>query len=616
MPSYPLIDYESFFVDSGKLSKLRFLKSPIVSFFKLSEINRCYEDFCEIFYQGSSADSNFFQSVLRFFDVSYHVLDVDLAKIPKSGPLFVVSNHPFGAMDGIILGSLLSRTRPDIRLLANEHLKKIEPISPYIFGVDVFGGSDAKRKNLAAIKQTLSWLDSGGCVATFPSGTVSHFSFKTMRVVDPDWAAHVVQLIKRSGAHVLPLYFHGSNSWMFQSAGLVHPLLRTAMIGREMLRMQGSTVDVRIGKPISPQQLEDFDDNTEATRYLRLKSYVLSERKITEPQTSNIFKKFPLAVSEPKEMEPIVAPVEQKLLEHDINELPESAHLYEHGDLQVWVARANQIPNVLRELGRLREETFRVIGEGTGLSIDLDEFDPYYLHLFIWNKQSKEVVGAYRMGLTDEILNEFGKKGLYTSTLFRLKDELLEELNPSIELGRSFIRIEYQRKQATLSLLWKGIGTYVGRNPRYSNLFGGVSITDEYSSISKDLMIQFLKEHNFHPSFSRLVKAKNPHRLNKLRSLLHESMRGPTRSIEDVSALISEIEEDQKGIPILLKHYLKLNGVLLSFNKDPKFSDVVDGFILVDLLQADPQVLKRHMGKEAWEQFHAFHAKADSEVVV
>jgi len=222
-----------------------------------------------------------------------------------------------------------------------------------------------------------------------------------------------------------------------------------------------------------------------------------------------------------------------------------------------------------------------------------------------------------KMGLTDEILREHGKHGLYTTTLFKLKPELLEELNPAIELGRSFIRSEYQRKHASLSLIWRGIGEYVARNPRSSYLFGPVSITAEYNALSKDLIVQFLKDNNLHPEFSKMVKARKPHRSRRLKHLFAESERDSPKDINDISALISEIESDRKGIPILLKHYLKLNGVMLSFNRDPGFSNVIDGLILVDLTLTDPAILKRHLGDSGFERFMRYQdAQTSVEVEV
>ncbi len=605
MPTQPLIDLDAMLSASSGLKWAKPLAPFIKSFFKINRVNDDYAAFCDQYERGDLGDTHFFVAGLRYLGVEYEISEEDLQKIPQTGPLMVVANHPYGGIDGLVMGAVLTQARPDARLLANELLCKIEPIRPYVFGVDVFGGKNAARKNLRSMKQSLKWLDSGGCIATFPSGTVSHFSWKNLMVVDPPWNPHITSMAQRTEASVLPLFFPGRNSLFFQLAGLIHPLLRTLMLAREMARLKGHTISVRVGKPVLPGRLKTAGNLTEATQHIRLKTYVLRDRA-KEPGNQKI-RKFPLALPVKKTVyQPVVPAIEPHLMEAEIAALPETAVLFTHGVFDIYIARAEEIPHTLRELGRLREITFREIGEGTGMPIDLDEFDPHYLHLFMWNREALEVVGAYRVGLTDTIMNTLGKKGLYTTTLFKLKHEFLEELNPAIELGRSFIRIEYQRKQATLSMLWKGIGSFLGRNPQYARVFGPVSITAEYSSISKDLMVQFLKEKKLHPSLSKMVKARHPHRSKRLRSRFHESMRENANSLDDVSAMISEIEFDQKGVPVLLKHYLKLNGVMLCFNRDPKFSDVVDGLILVDLEQGDPHVLGRYLGIESMRKFRAY----------
>lgn len=602
----PLIDLEKILSANRRFGFVKPLIPLIMRFLHFDQVNAAYESIYRNLKDESLGETNFFVAALRYLDVTYEVSEEDLDKIPKTGSLMAVANHPFGAIDGLILGAILSQARPDFRLLGNEMLKRIEPINPYILAVNVFGGKDAARSNIAAMKQARKWLDSDGCVATFPGGTVSHFTFKTMMVVDPPWSDHFVSLVQRSKAHVLPLYFPGRNSIGFQIAGLIHPLLRTMMIGRELSKIKGKTLSVRIGKPIAAKKLSDFDNRADKTQFLRLKTYILRDREIVGK--TNKVRRFPRALNKKKIVhKPVIPEVEKEKLIHEIESLSPDALMLTHGTYQVYLAKAESIPDTLREIGRLREITFREIGEGTGKEIDLDEFDLHYQHLFIWNNETCEVVGSYRLGLTDEILAKYGKKGLYITTLFKLKDEFFNLLNPALELGRSFVRIEYQRKQATLSLLWKGIGTFIGRNPQYTILIGPVSITAEYSSISKDLMVQFLKDKKSHPVLSKLVKARNPHRSNRLRALLHESMKDTARTIDDVSALISEIEADQKGVPVLLKHYLRLNGVMLSFNRDPKFSDVVDGLILVDLEQSDPSILRKHIGESALENFNAYY---------
>ena len=263
---------------------------------------------------------------------------------------------------------------------------------------------------------------------------------------------------------------------------------------------------------------------------------------------------------------------------------------------------------ILLELGRLREITFRKVGEGTGESSDLDRFDTTYRHLFVWNREEREIVGAYRLGLTDEILPADGKKGLYTSTLFRFKTEVIRGLDPAIELGRSFVVEKYQRKPLSLGLLWRGIGRFIVRNPRYCTLFGPVSISREYHGLSKNLMVAYLKENNLDPVLASKVKARNPLRSRNFGSLDRKSFRRSVRDIDDVSALISEIEREERGVPVLLRQYLKLNATLLSFNVDPAFNDSLDGLVLVDLRRTAVKVLRKYMGAEGVDRFLRHHA--------
>jgi putative hemolysin len=270
----------------------------------------------------------------------------------------------------------------------------------------------------------------------------------------------------------------------------------------------------------------------------------------------------------------------------------------------VFIAEARQIPAVLREIGRLREVTFRAVGEGTGNAIDLDRFDDTYQHLFMWHKGKAEVVGSYRLGCVDEILARDGGKGLYTSSLFKFRAGFLERLGPSLELGRSFVRAEYQRKPTSLALLWRGVGEFLVRNPRYKLLFGPVSISRDYQGLSRRLMIEYLQTHHGDDDYAGQVKAKNPPR-ERLDPGERTAL-SLVRDADDVSALVSEIEEDNKGMPVLLRHYLKLNARILSFNVDPAFGHCTDGLIVVDLRTADVKMLRRFMGAEG----HAFFASA------
>jgi putative hemolysin len=404
------------------------------------------------------------------------------------------------------------------------------------------------------------------------------------------------------------VYFEGRNSNFFQLCGLLHPRLRTALLGREFSRARGREIRLKVGELIEPKHLETFENKEAAIEYLRLKTYSLKDL----PQKRNRKRlRLPFRSASSSQTIQALAPAQPAhCLEEEIEALASIHRLVEHGDFEVYCASAEKIPVVLREIGRLREETFRAVQEGTGQAVDLDEFDSYYLHLFMWNRAERDIVGAYRIGLVDQIVKEHGKQGLYTSTLFRYRPRFLEKLGPAIELGRSFICIKYQKKHATLALLWRGIGEYVARHPQYRTLFGPVSITDAYNNISKDLMVHFFREHNFDQEMSRYVRPrKSPKAFKMLKGVSLKHIAESITSVDSVSAIVSGFEADQKGVPILLRHYLKLNGVLLSFNVDPAFSDVIDGLILVDLCKTDPKVLQRYMGKEGYADFMDYHAK-------
>ena len=303
-----------------------------------------------------------------------------------------------------------------------------------------------------------------------------------------------------------------------------------------------------------------------------------------------------------------MGPVNPDILAAEVRSLPGDQALVESGELAVFHATMEQIPHLLFEIGRLRELTFREVGEGTGRELDLDRFDEYYHHIFIWNRVKKEVVGAYRLGQADEIAKRSGTDGLYTGTLFAFKPELLERLGPALELGRSFVRPEYQKSYAPLLLLWKGIGRYVADNPRYRTLFGPVSITNWYRPLSRHLMVRFLEQHACLPELARLVSPRNPHRKRLPAGWDDARISAVVRDdIEDLSDVVSDIDPGRSGVPILLKQYLKLGGKLIGFNNDPAFGNVLDGLIVVDLASTDRRILERYLGREGAESFLSYH---------
>ncbi len=553
-------------------------------------------------------DEAFFMKTLRVMGVHFEVDNADFERIPKVGSLIVIANHPFGGVDGVVLGALLKGLRRDAKLMGNYLLAEMEGIRGSIIRVDPFGGESSARANLSGMRDAIRLLREGGCLGAFPSGEVSSLHLKERAVVDPPWTGHIVNLAQKTGSRILPIYFEGCNSRFFQLAGLLHPRMRTALLGREFSRMCGREIRLKVGEIIEPQHLETFENKDAATEYLRLKTYSLKDHK---KKRNRVLLRLPFrSALATQTIQPLAPGQSANRLAREIEALPSVQRLVEHGDFEVYYARAESIPTVLKEIGRLREETFRAVQEGTGKPSDLDDFDRYYLHLFMWNRAECEIVGAYRIGLADQIIKEHGKPGLYTSTLFRYRSKFLEKLGPAIELGRSFICIKYQKKHASLALIWRGIGEYVARHPQYRTLFGPVSITDAYSNISKDLMVHFFREHNFDGEMSRYVRPrKSPKAFKMLKGVSLKHIGESIKSVDSVSAIVSGFEEDQKGVPILLRHYLKLNGVLLSFNVDPAFSDVIDGLILVDLCKTEPKVLQRYLGKEGYADFADYHAQ-------
>lgn len=567
----------------------------------------------------SSCDSSqdFCQRALDALNVRIEPSDRDLARIPKAGPLIVVANHPFGGLDGLLLAALLRRIRPDVRLLANYLLRCIPEMHDVCFFVDPFGGPDAARRNVAALKSAIGWVRGGGLLGVFPAGEVSHLNLQRRSVSDPDWSSTVSRLIHRTQAPVLPVCIDGRNSGLFQVAGLIHPRLRTVMLPRELLAKRGQRVRVEIGSVIPFARLTKLSapagtvsgatdaDTDRMTDYLRVRTYLLKGRAALSARDAE---RDSTSAARVRSWPPVADATPADLIARDIGALPESQRLIESGPFRVYVAGAPQLPHVLREIGRLRESTFRLVGEGSGKAIDLDRFDPHYLHLFVWNAEERHLVGAYRLGPTDDLLKRFGLRGLYTSTLFRFKPRLMSRIDPALELGRSFVVPEYQRDYAPLLLLWKGIGRFVVQNPRYRRLFGAVSISDEFQSTTRQLLMAFLRAHSLDAELAALVRPRNPPPAGRMRDGDPRKLSTLVRDVADVDELVGEIESDGRGMPVLLRQYLKLNARLLGFNIDPDFGSVLDGLALVDLMAVDRPILDRYLGKEGAASFRAWHS--------
>ncbi len=540
-------------------------------------------------------------------DVQTVVSDEDKARIPKEGPVIVVSNHPFGGIEGVIMLSILNSVRQDAKAMANYMLQLIPEMRDMFIPVNPFGSTASIKQNVGPLLETMKWLKQGHILGVFPSGEVSSIDLKSGRVRDPAWSTTIAGIAKKTNATVVPMFFAGRNPALFQIAGLLHPRLRTVMLPTMTSKKTSSTIKVYIGSPITPAEMAKYKSDEELTKYFRLRTYALEARGEQERRHK------PLQIRRKKKQATIIqqeilteTPAEK--IEAEIAALPKSAYLLSGGDLEVYITSLDEKSSLMREIGRLREITFRAVGEGTGRNKDIDVFDSHYHHLFLWNTKNRQLVGAYRLGLADQICKKYGVEGLYTHTLFKFNIKLINKFQPALELGRSFVRPEYQRTFAPLLFLWKGIGTFISRNPQYTNLFGPVSITADYRDSSRNLLLRSLRLSNFATELSRLVKPRKPPReRGRKEEWRNPDFEGIISNVDEVSTIIQDIEKDHKGIPILIKQYLKLGGKILSFNLDTDFSDVVDGLILIDLRKTDQRARARYMGDEADKSFREFH---------
>jgi putative hemolysin len=560
---------------------LKSLAIPLMKLFRVQRLNKIYQKFSH--YDGLE----FLDACLDELQINYDIPVNDFKNIPTTGPVVFIANHPYGGLDGLLLIRLIAGIRPDLKVMANYILKNVKPIADYILPVDPFERKDSAQKSLAGVKSTLEVLSNGGCVAIFPAGEVSAFHTNSKRITDKTWNPMIGKLIAKSGAKVVPIYFSGNNSLLFNLLGMIHPRLRTARLPSEILNKKKFALRIRIGKPILPEDITEFADNTQLMRFLRAKTYALA----TSLEVRKNYFTIPLRAKASPEK--IIEPLDQSLLEEEIETIRKNDLLLDFQDFELFLSESTDIPNVLREIGRLREVTFREIGEGTNRAIDIDEFDLYYHHLFIWSKSGKEIVGAYRIGKGNDLFNKFGVKGFYINTLFNMHRKMHPILRQSIELGRSFIIKKYQQKVFILLLLWRGILTFIRQNPEYRYLIGPVSISNHFLKISKALLVHYIRQNYYDHEMAKLVSAKKEFKV-KLSNIDAEILLRHDKAIfmKTIDDIISELEPEGFKTPVLLKKYLKQNGRIIGFNIDPKFNNALDGFIIMDIQDAPEETLQ------------------------
>jgi putative hemolysin len=576
-------------IPRSSIAKLLRLKSsnPVVGWLskisKTDEVNDLYQDLFT--YKGF----DFIEALLHRLNVNIQLNQKDLRAIPNSGPLVVVCNHPFGAMDGVSILHILKEVRPDVKVMANFLLKEIKPIESFFLDVNPFENVTT-RSSIAGIKKSLQHVQQGGCLVIFPAGEVSSYQLDAKAVVDGKWSQSVFKLIQKTKATIVPVFYDGRNSNLFLFLSWIHPYLRTMALPSEMLKKKNSTISAIIGKPIQYEDWSIIKDTGQLNRFIRAKVYSLgSDLEVSRSyfQWKDIlrWKKNPQAIAEA---------INQSLLMQEVESI-EDSKLFDHLDFSCYVAKANQIPNLLKEIGRCRELTYREVGEGTMKAMDLDEYDLYYYHLILWNKKDKQLVGAYRLGLGREIIQYYGKRGLYAHSLFKLKKELIPTLTKSIEMGRSFVVPQYQRGRWPLFLLWKGIVLFIQHFDEVEYIMGSVSISDDYKSISKEIIINFLSEKFHQHPLKKWVIPRNPIKPKKGRINPKDLLIPVNSEIKKLDQLINEIEPLGKNVPVLIKKYLAQNAKILAFNRDPNFNNAIDAFMIlrIDEMPKDSFILNR-----------------------
>ena len=529
----------------------------------------------------------FSEEVLQDLGVTYEIPEEQLAHIPAEGGFITVSNHHFGAVDGMILNSVVGSRRPDYKILTTYFLSMVAHLKDWFIPVDNFASGGAK--SVSGIRTALEHISGGGALGLFPAGEVATWQKKKDRtaiggkrvVEDKPWAENMMKLVLNSGLPVVPIYFDGSNSRTFHILGRIHPILRTLRLVREMTGAKGKHIKVRIGQAIPAAQIRAFDAQA-LGKYLRSRCYALEAQCLPDFSGKR----------EQGNMEAIIASVDPELVRSQMAALDHRI-LFETGDFRAYLLDAADAPDAMRELYRLREATFRAVGEGTGKSIDTDPYDNYYRHLVLWNVPNGEITGAYRMGFGPDIsASHGGVPGFYTSTLLHFGPDAEPILSHAVELGRSFVREEYQRDVLPLKLLLAGLCVGITEDPAVECCVGLVTISAAMPDFYKSLIVHFLKRDFQMENAAGFAASRTPFKADYLRVDPDQLLQVPEKDIDAFDRLLSAISDGKYRIPVLVRKYFSCGAKVSCVNVDPDFSDSVDSMIVLRLPDFPPASIK------------------------
>ena len=533
-------------------------------YMRLGKINRLFDGAAD--YQGHE----FADHLLENMRIGIKVSPEQLQNIPKEGGFVVVSNHPFGGIEGVMLLSAIAKVRPDFKLMANFILSHIPNLKECFFSVNPFEKNPEWKSSVGGIKGAIQYIAEGHGLGVFPAGEVSRYHGHDFPE-DLPWSNSIARIIKNAGVPVIPVFWEGRNSRLFYAVDKIHPMLGTARLTRELINKQGRDVILQIGKPIQSAEIAAYERPVDLAAYLRSRSYALEANiEKTQPNTINAA------------WAPVEQPRDRQLLIEELNTLREKGLLFSAANYDCFLAGYQEIPNLMHELGRLREEAFRFIGEGTGKSLDTDEFDCHYKHLILWDNKKQQVAGAYRLGFGNEIMATKGIKGFYVSTLFKFDESFNETLKKTIELGRSFVSVEYQREVLPLVLLLRGLAAVVIKNPEIEHFIGPVSISSWYPKFYQSMIVQYVTEkHPVNAELAHVAQPTTPFHTDFLKVDAAVLMKENMESVDKFDKFMFRLSNGEYRLPTLFKKYLKLNAKFLCFNVDPDFNDTLDALLFL-----------------------------------
>ena len=530
----------------------------------LGKINRLFDGAAD--YQGRE----FADHLLENMNITIDVSPEQLENIPKEGGFVVVSNHPFGGIEGVMLLSAIAKVRPDFKLMANFILAHIPNLKECFFSVNPFEKNPEWKSSVGGIKGAIQHIAAGNGLGVFPAGEVSRYHGHNFPE-DLPWSTSIARIIKNAGVPVIPVFWDGRNSKLFYAMDKIHTMLGTARLPRELINKHDTRFQLQIGKPILPTEVVTYENPKDLAAYLRSRSYAL-EANIP----SNLVEKTEVKLDE------IEDPADLSMMSAELEAIREKSFLYSASDFDCYLADYKDIPNLMHEIARLREVTFRAIGEGTGKSLDQDEFDTHFKHLILWDKAKQKIAGCYRLGIGSEIIPKLGIKGFYVSTLVDFDESFSDKLSHTIELGRSFVSLEYQKEVLPLVLLLRGLSDVVVRYPEINHFIGPVSISSWYPKFYQSLIVRFVSEkHAIEDELKDKVTPKTPFVPDFLKVDSDVLLQNNMTSVDKFDKFLFRLSNGEYRLPTLFKKYLKLNAKFLCFNVDPDFNDTLDALLFL-----------------------------------